>query len=345
MILYIARRIGNGLLLLFGVSILLFLLFQAAPGGYLSDLKLNPQISPETITALRAQYGLDQPLPVRYWNWLKSSAKGDFGYSFAYNIPAAKLLWPRARNTLLLSIPAVLIAWLIAVPLAVLVAGSRWRWLDRLFSASTSTLLGLPDVLIALLALLIALKSGWFPVGGMSSIGLEEQSAWARLRDLAWHMALPVAALVVGLLAMILRHVRSSVGEVLESTYMRAAEGHGLPRWKLLFRYALPAAANPLISLFGLSVALLLSISLLTEVVMSWPGMGPLLLESILARDIFVVIGAVMLSTVFLIAGNLLGDILLYVCDPRIRFSVQSRARVFGGRGNPIAKKSFEVHP
>jgi peptide/nickel transport system permease protein len=128
-----------------------------------------------------------------------------------------------------------------------------------------------------------------------------------------------VTALAVSLLALILRHVRSSVGEVLESTYMRAAEGHGLPRMKLLFRYALPAAANPLISLFGLSIAMLLSISLLVEVVMSWPGIGPLLLESILGRDVFVVVGAVMLSTVFLIAGNLLADILLYICDPRIR--------------------------
>ncbi len=341
MIRYIARRIGHGCLLLLGVSILLFILLQAAPGEFLSDLKLNPQISPETIVAMRAQYGLDQPLPVRYWKWLKSSAKGDFGYSFAYNMAASKLLWPRARNTLLLSIPAVLISWMIAVPLGVLVAGSKWRWVDRIFSASTSTLLGLPDVLIALLALLIALKSGLFPVGGMSSVGMQEQSTWEWLRDLVWHMVLPVAALVIGLLTMILRHVRSSVSEVLESTYMRAAEGHGLARFKLLFRYALPAAANPLISLFGLSVALLFSISLLIEVVMSWPGMGPLLLESILARDFFVVIGAVMLSTVFLIAGNLLGDILLYVCDPRIRNSVKSRAK----RGNTIPSRDLEVHP
>jgi peptide/nickel transport system permease protein len=319
MIRYIVHRLWHGVFLLFGVSILLFLLLQAAPGEYLSDLKLNPQISPETIIGLRAQYGLDQPLAVRYWKWLKSSAQGDFGYSFAYNTPAAKLLWPRALNTLLLSGPAVLIAWLIAIPLAVLVAGSKWRWPGRIFSAATSTLLGIPDVLIALLALLIALKTGLFPVGGMTSIAAPQQSAWEWLRDLVWHMVLPVTALAVSLLALILRHVRSSVGEVLESTYMRAAEGHGLPRMKLLFRYALPAAANPLISLFGLSIAMLLSISLLVEVVMSWPGIGPLLLESILGRDVFVVVGAVMLSTVFLIAGNLLADILLYICDPRIR--------------------------
>jgi peptide/nickel transport system permease protein len=310
MIHYLARRAAHGLLMLFGVSVLMFILFQAAPGDFLSDARVNPQISAETLANLRFQYGLDQPMPVRYWQWLKSSAKGDFGYSFAYNTPASTLLLPRARNTLLLSIPALL---------GVLAAGWKGRWADRLFSGGTSTLLALPDVFIALLALLIALKTGMFPVGGMTSINAQDQGAWAWLRDLGWHMVLPVAALVVGSLTFILRHVRASVSEVLESSYMRAAEGHGLPRLKLLFGYALPAAANPLISLFGLSVAMLLSVSLLIEVVMSWPGIGPLLLEAILARDLFVVIGAVMLSTVFLIAGNLLGDLLLYAFDPRIR--------------------------
>ena len=319
MIRYLARRVAHGLLMLFGVSVLMFLLFQTAPGDFLSEIKVSTQISPETIATLRAQYGLDQPLPVRYWQWLKSSARGDFGYSFAYNTPASTLLLPRARNTLLLSIPALLISWLIAVPLGVLAAGWKSRWADRLFSGGTSALLALPDVLIALLALLIALKTGIFPVGGMTSINAQDQNTWAYVRDLGWHMVLPVAAMVIGSLTMILRHVRASVSEVLESSYMRAAEGHGLRRFKLLFGYALPAAANPLISLFGLSVAMLLSVSLLIEVVMSWPGIGPLLLESILARDLFVVIGAVMLSTVFLIAGNLLGDVLLYAFDPRIR--------------------------
>jgi peptide/nickel transport system permease protein len=319
MIRYLARRAAHGLLMLFGVSILMFLLFQTAPGDFLSEMKVSSQISAETIATLRAQYGLDQPLPVRYWQWLKSSARGDFGYSFAYNTPASTLLLPRVRNTLLLSVPALLISWLIAVPLGVLAAGWKSRWSDRLFSGGTSALLALPDVLIALLALLIALKTGIFPVGGMTSINAQDRGTWAWLCDLGWHMVLPLGALVVGSLTMILRHVRASVSEVLESSYMRAAQGHGLPRLKLLFSYALPAAANPLISLFGLSVAMLLSVSLLIEVVMSWPGIGPLLLEAILSRDLFVVIGAVMFSTVLLIAGNLLGDVLLYACDPRIR--------------------------
>ena len=319
MIRYLGRRLGHGILLLFGVSFLLFLLLQAAPGEFLTEIRLNAQISPETIAALRSRYGLDQPLPVRYYLWLRSMAQGEFGYSFAYNAPAVMLLRPRAFNTLLLTVPALVISWLIAVPMGVMAAARRGRWTNRLFSGGTSALLALPDVLIALVALLIALKTNLFPAGGMSSLDAQARGGWVQFVDLIWHMVLPVGALVLGSVAILLRNVRASVLDVLESTYMQAAEGHGLPQYKLLFCYALPAAANPLISLFGLSVAMLLSGSILVEVVMSWPGMGPLLLEAILSRDLFVVIDAVMLSTVLLVAGNLLADILLCMVDPRIR--------------------------
>ncbi len=315
MIRYLARRLFHALLILFGVSLLMFLLQQAAPGDFLSEMRLNPQISPETLNHLRAQYGMDQPLPVRYVRWLGSVAKGELGYSFAYDMPAAKLLLPRAWNTLLLTVPALLIAWLIAIPLGVLAAARRGGWVDRMFSGGTSLLLALPEVLVALLALMIALRTGLFPVGGMRSMGSPHPS----LADLAWHMVLPVSVLVLGALPSILRHVRAAVSETLSSSYLRAAEGHGLSRVTLLFRHALPAAANPLISLFGLSIALLLSVSLLVETMMSWPGIGPLLLEAVFSRDLFVVLGAVMLAALFPLAGNLIADVLLYVFDPRIR--------------------------
>jgi peptide/nickel transport system permease protein len=177
----------------------------------------------------------------------------------------------------------------------------------------------MPDLLLALVAILIALRTHRYPVGGMHSVGVPELGAWAQFKDLGWHMVLPVSVVVIGSVAPIIRQVRSSMIEVLDSAYIRAAEGHGLRRWTLLFRHALPAAANPLIQLFGLSVAVLLSVTLLVEVVMSWPGIGPLLLESILSRDLFVVIGAVMLSTLLLVIGNLIADVLLFAVDPRIR--------------------------
>jgi len=247
-----------------------------------------------------------------------SVAKGEFGYSFAYNLPVSTLLGPRLANTLLLTVPALVISWLIAVPLGTLAAYRKGSWIDRAFSAGTSTFLALPDLLIALLVLLFALRTGIFPVGGMSSAN-QDQGWWRSLLDIAWHMVLPVTALVAGSLPMLLRHTRASLVEVLDSSFVRAAQGHGLSSRSLLFRYALPAAANPLISLFGLSVAGLLSVSLLVEAIVGWPGIGPMLIEAILGRDLFVVIATVVFSTVFLVIGNLLADILLYAFDPRIR--------------------------
>jgi len=137
----------------------------------------------------------------------------------------------------------------------------------------------------------------------MASIDFEALSVFNKLRDLALHMILPVTALVVSTLALLVRHVRAAVADVLNAPFLLAALGHGIPKRTLLYRYALPAAANPLISLFGFSIGVLLSGSLLIEVVMSWPGLGPLLLEAILARDLYVVIGGILFSTFFLVGG------------------------------------------
>ena len=316
---YLLRRLGHAVFLLIGVSLLAFVFTVLAPGNYFDEMRLNPQIAPETISALRSQYELDRPLPIRYAHWVGSVLRGEMGFSFAYNSPVAPLLLVRARNTLLLTITAMLLAWGLALPLGIWSAEHQGRVPDRLLSWGTAVLMVIPDLALALGFLILAVKSGWFPTGGMISLHFESLSFPGKMRDLLLHMALPVAALVFSVLPVLVRHVRAAVAEVLEAPFLLAAEGHGVPRRTLLYRYALPAAANPLISLFGFSIGTLLSGSLLVEVVMSWPGLGPFLLEAILARDLYVVIGGVLLSTIFLVGGNLLADLLLYWADPRIR--------------------------
>ena len=316
---YLLRRLMHFGFLLFGVSVLVFLFTAMAPGNYFDEMRVNPQISAQTVAALRAQHGLDRPLPVRYAKWMLSVARGEMGYSFAYNSPVAPLLWARARNTLFLGLTATLLSWTIALIFGVWSADRFGHLPDRIITGTTATLLALPDLVLALLLLVLATRSGWFPVGGMVSTGFESLSWFAKVRDLSLHLTLPVTALVLSALPTLVRHIRAAVAEVLDSGFMRAAEAHGISRRRLLYRYALPAAANPLISLFGFSLGALLSGSLLVEVVMSWPGMGPLLLEAILARDLYIVIGGVLFSTVFLAAGNLVADLLLYWADPRIR--------------------------
>ena len=315
---YLLRRLAHAFLLVIGVSILAFLFTTLAPGNYFDEMRLNPQIAPETLVALRTQYQLNRPLPVRYASWVNSVLHGEMGFSFAYNTSVAPLLLLRAKNTLILTVTATLLAWAIALPLGVWSAERLGQFPDRLISWSTAALLVVPDLALALGLLVLALRTGWFPTGGMASVDFESLSSLNKIRDLALHMALPVATLVLSALPLLVRHVRAAVADVLDAPFLLAAEGHGIPRRTLLFRYALPAA-NPLVSLFGFSIGALLSGSLLVEVVMSWPGLGPFLLEAILARDIYVVIGGIFFSTIFLAAGNFLADMFLYWVDPRIR--------------------------
>jgi peptide/nickel transport system permease protein len=316
---YVAGRLLHGVVLLFGVSLMSFAFAQLAPGDYFSEMRVDPSVSSETVEALRRKAGLDRPLPVRYAAWAASALKGDFGYSLSYGTPVAPLLRERLGPTLLLTGSATLIAWLLAIPIGIWNATRRGGWQDGFARLAIVILLVVPDLLIAIALLALATQTGWFPTGGMESPGMASQPFFEQLGDLGLHLALPVTVLVIGMLPVLVRHVRAAMIEVLDSSFALNARAQGIPARRLLFRHLLPAAVNPLISLFGLTVGTLLSASLLVEVVMGWPGLGPLLVEAIMARDIALVIGVILLSATFLVAGNLLADLLLYRLDPRIR--------------------------
>jgi peptide/nickel transport system permease protein len=282
-------------------------------------MQLNPQISSRAIAQMREQYGMDRPLPVRYWRWLRSATRGEWGISFAYNAPVAPLVLSRARNTLLLTGTALALSWGIALLLGVLSADRRYRWLDHGSTVLMSALLITPDLILALGLLWLGTRVRWLHAAGMSSLNTKNLSAWGTAIDLAQHLMGPVLVLVLGSLPVLFGHTRAAMLEALQTPYVRSARAHGISPLRILFRHALPAASAPLVSLFGLSLASLLSASLVIEAVMSWPGLGPLLLEAILARDVFLVIGATMFSAVLLVGGMLMSDILLFAIDPRIR--------------------------
>ena len=316
---YILRRLLHGAFVLVGVSVLCFLFADIAPGNFFDEMKLDPQISPQTVHALKQEYGLNRPLPVRYALWVKSVLKGQWGYSFAYGSSVRSLLVVRARNTLLLAGIATFLLWLIAVPLGVYIADHPGGWSDHLCMAGTSLLLSVPELVLALGLLFWVVRTNALPVGGMTSLGSAHAGTWARICDLIRHLIVPVAVLVLAALPIVVRHVRASMMEALNAPFVQAARGHGIGRARILVYYALPAAANPLISLFGVSIGGLLSGSLLVEAISGWPGLGPLLLEASMSRDLYVVVGAVMLSAFFMIAGNLIADAMLIAVDPRIR--------------------------
>jgi peptide/nickel transport system permease protein len=315
----IARRIGSSVVTLFAVSVFSFALLELAPGDFFAELQADTRVSSATVDTLRTQYGLTQSPVVRYWQWLRSFVAGDLGFSLAHRAPVSSVIWERTGNTLLLTIPAMLLTWALAMPIGMWVARRKNQWVDRVCSGVTSTFVALPDLLVAMVLLLIALRTGLFPTGGMQTPGADELGAGARLWDLGTHAFLPLCALIATALPSLVRHVRASVIEAAQAPAVQAARGYGITRSRITLRYVLPLAANPLVSLAGLSIATLLSASLLIEVVMSWPGLGPLLVDALLAKDVHVVLSASMLASTLLVVGNLAADLTLYVVDPRIR--------------------------
>lgn len=316
---YLGLRLIRAVLLLVSISVLCFLFSEMAPGSFFDEMRLNPQISPDTIASLRSRYGLDQPLVVRYGRWVRSALRADFGYSIAYNTPVAPLLWARAKNTLLLNTVAMVLTWIIAVPLGIWLATLRRTVWDRAIDSVNSILISLPEIVIAVAALAIVVRWRVLPVGGMSPVDQDTLSGWARLREIAVRMLLPAIILTLVETGIIVRHVRASVLEILDAPFVQAGRALGIGNLRLLLRHVLPAAANPIISLFGLSLAGLLSGSLLIETICGWPGLGPLILDATLSRDFYLVIGGIILSTLFTLGGNLIADAMLLACDPRIR--------------------------
>ncbi|HYO82545.1 MAG TPA: ABC transporter permease [Bryobacteraceae bacterium] len=315
---YLGRRLFRASILLLAVSALSFCLFQLVPGDYYDELRMDPAVSRETIAELRKQHSLHEPMAIRYGRWLMSIAKGEWGYSVAYNIPLGPLLFGRALNTLILTSSAALCAWAIAVPFALwTVGGGRWRHL--LATSLTSVLLSFPDLVVLLALLALAANSGILPAGGMSSPQFSQMTLPGKTADLILHLSVPVAALALGSLPTLLLHTRSALIEAMRSPFVRFAVMNGIPHTRIMIRHAMPAAANPMISLLGLSVGSLLSSSLVVEAVVGWPGLGHLLFQALMQRDLLAVAGAILLSSLFLIAGNLIADILLYALDPRIR--------------------------
>ena len=320
--------LGRGLraaVLLLGVSFITFLLLARTPGDFASSLQLNPQISPATVAALRAEFALDAPLLPRYVHWLGALLRGHLGYSVTYRIPVEDLIWRRAANTLLLTSTALLIAWSLAIAIGVTAAAARRSAWDRIVGITAAALLALPDLLIALALLTFAAHSGLLPTGGMTTIGIEG-GTWAAVRDLAAHMAIPVTVLALSTTPVLLQYVRSALEESMPPPLAISLNARGLPRTRVVVRHAFRLASAPLAALGGVSVGSLLSAGLLVEVLVGWPGLGSLLLEAVTTRDQYVVIAATVLATAALVAGNALADVLLHAVDPRVRAGADAPA-------------------
>jgi peptide/nickel transport system permease protein len=326
---FIFRRLLSLIPILLGATFLTFIIISLTPGDFVTTMSFNPEISPSTISKLRKDFGLDKPWYVQYGLWLYRISPfqlpfgfktPDLGYSFANKTPVAALMGERIKNTLILSLSAEVLIWCVGIPLGVVAGWKRHTWIDRLTSFGVYFGISIPEILLALISLLLAATTGWFPVGGMHRLNYEELPFWRQTMDLLHHLALPAIVLAVTGTAGLMRYMKSSLLETLHLDYVRTARAKGVSEGRAVLCHAFPNAINPIITLFGISFANLISASFLVEVIMGWPGLGRLTYEAILSKDLYVIMASLILATLFLVLGNLIADILLALTDPRIRY-------------------------
>lgn len=316
------KRVFHVVPILLGVSLLTFLLMALAPGDYYSSLAANPQVSPEKLAELRAKRHLDKPWYIRYCYWLKNAViNRDLGYSVAYKTDASQLIAGRLWNTFVLSFCATALAWSVAVPLGIWAAVKKDTWIDRACALLAFLGLSIPELLLALLALMFAYATGWFPIGGVQSSLYDLMSTFEKFRDRIHHLILPVLVLAASDLAGIMRQMRSNLLDSLRAEFVTAARAKGLAEGWVVYKHALRNAINPLLTIFGYSLAAVLSGAFIVENVMAWPGLGRLTVEAFFSRDQELVVATVVMAAGLLMIGNFIADLLLAWSDPRIRLA------------------------
>ena len=320
MLRYCLKRLLLSIPMLLGIALMTFVLMRLTPGNFLDTIRLDPQISKETIARYEELYQLNKPLFYQYFYWIKNLLHGELGYSFYYNVPVAKLISWRLLNTFILSLASFLMTWIIAIPLGIWAALNRNRWIDRLVQILSYVLLSLPTFFIAMILLFWSSQTGALPLGGMHSPNYEQLSLWNQWIDLIKHLIIPSLALSLGSIAALQKIMRGNMLEELGQKYILTARAKGLPESRVIYSHALRNAINPLITLLGYEFSGLLSGAALIEIICSWPGLGSLMLTAVRAKDIYLVMATMMMGGLLFIIGNLLADILLAKADPRIRY-------------------------
>jgi peptide/nickel transport system permease protein len=310
---YLLNRLVGLVAVMFIVATIVFIIIRITPGDP-AAVMLGPQATQQDIAALRAQLGLDQSMLVQYTTWLGHLSQGDLGQSIFLNKPVLSALADRAEPTFWLTLMALVIASAIALPVGILSAVKRGTTLDQSvlgFSMFTSSV---PSFWLGLLLMqLFSVKLGWLPVAGY---GGPDASVGERLS----HLILP--AVVLGLVnsALITRFIRASMLDVLRDDYVRTARAKGLTEWRVIMRHAVRNALIPILTVLGLTAALLVSGAVVTETVFGLPGVGSLVVSAVLRRDYPVIQGALLVIAAIYVLINLFIDLLYLLVDPRVRY-------------------------
>jgi peptide/nickel transport system permease protein len=321
MLRFVLRRLLQMIPLLIGITFLSFVVVDLAPGDFFDTLSMNPSISPEMVKEMKAEFGYGQPLPVRYGRWLWRVVHLDLGMSIAYRVGVLDLIESRALNTVILAVASMVFTWALAIPIGVIVALRRGTFLDRALSFVAFFGMSVPSFFLAFLLMYVALETGWFPVGGTTSLDYPILSPTEQIGDRIAHLVLPVIVLGTGGMASLMRLMRSQILEIQSADYVRTARAKGVPEWLVVSKHVLRNAMNPFVTLAGYELGTLLGGAALVEAVMNLQGLGTLMLDAVRSLDLYLVMGSVLMGSILLLVGNLLADVALTLVDPRIDFA------------------------
>jgi ABC-type dipeptide/oligopeptide/nickel transport system permease component len=330
---YLTQRLAGTVPVLLLISLLVFLLIHAAPGDP-TLLLLGEETNTAEIAKAKERWGLDQPIYVQYWRFLKSAAAGDFGKSFKYAEPVLAVIKSRLPATIELACFAIVIATLLAIPLGVWAGAKPNSWIDNLGTTLGLFGISMPSFWLAIMLILfLAGVLNILPTSGRSTYGIAgpeqsgfyifdslRQNNWPAVWDALTHIFMPALALGVNMLGILMRVTRSSILEVMNEDYVRTARAKGMGEKTVVWRHVASNALIPVVTVVGLELGTLLSGSIIVETVFAWPGSGSLLITALNARDYPLVTGLVMTYTLAFVTINIVIDGLYAVIDPRIRY-------------------------
>ena len=314
---FFLRRLLSAIPVMFIITFATFVLMQMLPGGPLAAYENNPEISQEDIQRLRHEMGLDRPIPVQYWAWLKNFVRGDWGYSFATKRPVLQEIWDRLPNTIYLTGFSLIVALMIAIPVGIISATRQYSIFDHITTTLTYVGRSMPVYYSGLLLIIIfSIWLRWFPSGGMHTLGKEFS-----IFDSLHHLFLPMVSLSTLIAAKYVRFLRTSMLEVIHQDYIRTAAAKGLHNRVIIYKHAFRNAAIPLVTVVAIDLPVLFAGALFTETVYSWPGMGRLFVDSATRFDYSIVMGIVAAIAFLVVVSNLIAHVIYGILDPRITYS------------------------
>lgn len=317
---YIARRLAQVLPIALAITLASYLLLRMAPGDLVDVMAgESGSATPEYMEDLRRQFSLDKPGYLLFWNYLVNLAHFDLGFSFRHGMPVASLILDRLPATLLLMLSGITVAAVLGIGLGALAARFRGSWFDETISAISTIGFATPLFWVGLmLIVLFSIQLQWLPSAGMVTVGANYETAGERALDVLRHLALPAATLSLFFISIYARLTRSAMLEVYELDYVRTARAKGISELRVVLRHILRNALLPVLTLTGLQLGALLGGSIVVETVFAWPGLGRLAFEAVFQRDINLLLGIFLCSSMLVILMNLMIDLLYALLDPRI---------------------------